>query len=42
MASSNVELEQQLMEAGNRLLEPPSSVDELLALLDVSSMFHFM
>lgn len=35
MASSNDELEQQLVEAGNRLLQSPSSVDELLPLLDV-------
>ncbi|XP_031279565.1 nucleolar protein dao-5 [Pistacia vera] len=34
MASSNDELEQQLIEAGNKLLDPPSSVDELLPLLD--------
>ncbi|XP_044471482.1 muscle M-line assembly protein unc-89 isoform X2 [Mangifera indica] len=34
MASSNDELEQQLVEAGNRLLQSPSSVDELLPLLD--------
>lgn len=36
MASSDKELEQQLMDAGNKLLEPPDSVDELLPLLDVS------
>ncbi|KAK9280152.1 hypothetical protein L1049_013839 [Liquidambar formosana] len=34
MASSDPELEEQLIEAGNRLLQPPSSVDELLPLLD--------
>ncbi|GAB4836783.1 hypothetical protein Ancab_001695 [Ancistrocladus abbreviatus] len=34
MAASEKELEQQLMEAGNRLLSPPSSVDELLHVLD--------
>uniref|UniRef100_A0A5B7B4S2 Tudor domain-containing protein n=1 Tax=Davidia involucrata TaxID=16924 RepID=A0A5B7B4S2_DAVIN len=34
MASADRELEEQLMEAGNRLLQPPSSVDELLPLLD--------
>ena len=36
MASANVELEKQLVEAGNGLLQPPSSVDELFYLLDVS------
>ncbi|XP_043807719.1 titin homolog isoform X2 [Manihot esculenta] len=34
MASSDKELEQQLMEAGIKLVNPPSSVDELLPLLD--------
>ncbi|KAF2313015.1 hypothetical protein GH714_008758 [Hevea brasiliensis] len=34
MASSDKELEQQLMEAGTKLVNPPSSVDELLPLLD--------
>ncbi|CAL1387975.1 unnamed protein product [Linum trigynum] len=34
MASGDRELEQQLEEAGNKLLNPPSSVDELLPLLD--------
>ncbi|XWS26166.1 hypothetical protein CRYUN_Cryun26dG0007600 [Craigia yunnanensis] len=34
MAASDKELELQLMEAGNRLVEPPSSVDELIPLLD--------
>ncbi|TKY58087.1 Sister chromatid cohesion protein PDS5-like B-B [Spatholobus suberectus] len=29
------ELEEQLLEAGNKLLDPPSSVDELLLLLDL-------
>ncbi|KAF5749895.1 ABC transporter F family member 4 [Tripterygium wilfordii] len=33
-ASVDKEIEQQLMKAGNRLGEPPSSVDDLLALLD--------
>lgn len=36
MASSDKELEEQLLEAGNMLVDPPSSVDELLPLLDVS------
>ncbi|KAG8487776.1 hypothetical protein CXB51_018653 [Gossypium anomalum] len=35
MAPSDKELELLLMEAGNKLLEPPSSVDELITLLDV-------
>ncbi|XP_043810675.1 altered inheritance of mitochondria protein 21 isoform X3 [Manihot esculenta] len=34
MASSDKELEQQLMEAGTKLVNPPSSVDELLPLLN--------
>ncbi|GAB4854689.1 hypothetical protein Ancab_023273 [Ancistrocladus abbreviatus] len=34
MAASEKELEEQLMEAGNRLLSPPPLVDELLPLLD--------
>ncbi|KAJ7966255.1 Sister chromatid cohesion PDS5 B-B [Quillaja saponaria] len=34
MASSDKELEEQLLEAGNKLVDPPSSVDELLPLLD--------
>ncbi|CAL5358865.1 unnamed protein product [Camellia sinensis] len=34
MASGEREFEEQLEEAGNRLLQPPSSVDELLPLLD--------
>ena len=36
MASAGGELEKQLVEAGNSLLQPPSSVDELFSLLDVS------
>lgn len=36
MASADKELEAQLTEAGNQLLEPPSSVEDLLPLLDVS------
>ena len=35
MAASDKELELELMEAGNRLVEPPLSVDELIPLLDV-------
>ncbi|XVE97346.1 hypothetical protein REPUB_Repub03eG0011800 [Reevesia pubescens] len=34
MAASDKELELQLMDAGNKLVEPPSSVDELIPLLD--------
>ncbi|KAK8509357.1 hypothetical protein V6N13_062408 [Hibiscus sabdariffa] len=34
MVASDKELEFQLMEAGSRLVEPPSSVDELIPLLD--------
>lgn len=37
MASLDNELESHLMEAGSKLMTPPSSVDELLPLLDVSS-----
>lgn len=36
MASADKELEEQLLEAGNKLVDPPPSVDELLPLLDVS------
>lgn len=39
MATTDSELEQQLREAGNKLAELPSSVDELLPLLDVSPNF---
>lgn len=39
--SSNKDFEEQLLEAGNRLLHPPSSVDELPPLLDVS-LFKFL
>lgn len=41
MASSDKELEAQLMEAGNMLVDPPASVEELLPLLDVSPNFCF-
>ena len=34
MTSFHSELEKQLKEAGNRLLNPPSSSDDLLTLLD--------
>ncbi|XP_019183966.1 PREDICTED: uncharacterized protein LOC109178882 isoform X2 [Ipomoea nil] len=38
-ASSGRGLEEQLAEAGNKLLKPPSSVDELLPLLDEAESF---
>ncbi|KHN29621.1 nucleolar protein dao-5-like isoform X1 [Glycine soja] len=34
MAGADKELEEQLLEAGNKLVDPPSSVEELLALLE--------
>uniref|UniRef100_K7KIF2 Tudor domain-containing protein n=1 Tax=Glycine max TaxID=3847 RepID=K7KIF2_SOYBN len=34
MGSTDKELEEQLLEAGNKLLDPPSSAEELLPLLD--------
>jgi hypothetical protein len=34
MTSSEIDLEEQLKEAGNKLLDQTSSVDELLKLLD--------
>ncbi|KAJ4707792.1 Sister chromatid cohesion PDS5 B-B [Melia azedarach] len=34
MAANDRELERQLLDAGNRILEPPEEVDELLPLLD--------
>ncbi|KAL0009557.1 hypothetical protein SO802_011059 [Lithocarpus litseifolius] len=34
MASADGELEEQLLQAGNKLVDPPASVDELLSLLD--------
>lgn len=36
--SSDGELEEQLLQAGNKLVDPPSSVDELLSLLDVKAL----
>ncbi|TQD92744.1 hypothetical protein C1H46_021622 [Malus baccata] len=36
MALAEKELESQLTEAGNQLLEPPSSVPDLLDVLDIS------
>lgn len=40
-SSADKELEEQLAEAGKKLLEPPSALDELLRLLDVSSGFRY-
>ena len=37
MASLDGKLEEQLLQAGNRLVELPSFVDQLLSLLDVKS-----
>ena len=37
MPNSETEFEERLKEAGNSLLNPPSSVDDLLDLLDVMS-----
>lgn len=36
MTDSDKELENQILEAGEKLTDPPSSLDELLLLLDVS------
>lgn len=36
-----IEIEEQLKEAGNMLVTPPSSIDNLLKLLDVSDFFFF-
>ena len=38
MASSDGELEEQLLQAGNKLVDTPSSVDELLSILDVKAL----
>lgn len=38
MSDSDKNLENQILEAGEKLIDPPSSVDELLSLLDVSSL----
>lgn len=42
MSASDKELEEQLAEAGNKLLQPPSSLDELITLLDVSLFLIFL
>lgn len=40
MGSTDKELEEQLLDAGNKLLlDPPSSAEELLPLLDVMTPF---
>ncbi|KAK7352647.1 hypothetical protein VNO80_18071 [Phaseolus coccineus] len=39
MATTDKELEEQLLEAGNKLADPPSSVEELLSLLDLVESF---
>jgi hypothetical protein len=41
MASANKELEEELIEAGNKLFDPPSSVEDLLLLLFVSTLCFF-
>jgi hypothetical protein len=41
MPNSETELEERLKEAGNSLLNPPSSVDDLLDSLDVMSHHPF-
>lgn len=42
MTSAEADLEEQLKEAGNKLLSPPSSIDGLLNLLDVTNPFTFL
>ena len=39
MSDTEKEIENQILEAGEKLVDPPSSLDELLPLLDVSSPF---
>jgi hypothetical protein len=41
MASVDKELEEELLEAGNKLLDPPSNVKDLLEILIVSILFFF-
>ncbi|KAL0801117.1 hypothetical protein Bca101_056293 [Brassica carinata] len=38
MADSDKQIENQILETGEKLTDPPSSLDELLSLLDVSSL----
>lgn len=40
MSDSEKEIENQILEAGEKLVDPPSSLDELLPLLDVSSLHY--
>lgn len=42
MASIDKELEEELLGAGNKLLDPPSSVDNLLDILIVSTLLFFL
>ena len=42
MASSDQALEGELIQAANKLANPPSSTDELLPLLDVTFIFSFL
>jgi len=42
MASADKKLEKELLEAGNKLLNPPSSVDNLFRLLCVNIIFFFL
>lgn len=42
MSSLDNELEEQLINAGNKLLDPPSDLDELLPLLDVRTFFFLL
>lgn len=39
MSDSEKEIENQILEAGEKLIDPPSSLDELLSLLDVRPPF---
>lgn len=41
MASVDKELEEELVEAGEKLLDPPSSVNDLITVLIVSTLLFF-
>jgi hypothetical protein len=41
MASANKELKEELLEAGKKLFDPPSSIEDLLRLLFVSLKEHY-
>jgi hypothetical protein len=41
MVSASKELEEELLEVGNKLVDPPSSVEDLLRLLFVSTLYFF-